>query len=152
MVSLETERLALRELALNDAGALMQVFGDAEVMRYGPGVRSRAWVEGWLRVCIEEWYPERGYGPYGVVERGSREMIGYRLRRASWGSGYATEAARAVRDYAFGELKISRLIALIDPGNLASVRVAENIGMRYEKEVLLEGYSHPDRVYAVMGG
>jgi RimJ/RimL family protein N-acetyltransferase len=55
----------------------------------------------------------------------------------------------AIRDYAFGTLNLKRLIALIDPGNAASIRVAEKIGLRYEKDVLLEGYSHPDRVYAM---
>jgi RimJ/RimL family protein N-acetyltransferase len=75
--------------------------------------------------------------------------IGYRLARSAWRQGYATEAARAVRDYAFFTLGIRRLIALIDPENLASVRVAEKIGMRYEKEVMLEGYEHPDHVYVV---
>jgi RimJ/RimL family protein N-acetyltransferase len=77
--------------------------------------------------------------------------IGYRLERAAWGNGYATEAACAVRDYAFAILQIPRLIALIDPANVASIRVAEKIGMRYEQEVLLPGYTHPDHVYVVTG-
>ena len=59
------------------------------------------------------------------------------------------EAARAVRDYAFDTLCLERLIAIIDPANVASIRVAEKLGMRYEADVSFEGYSHPDRVYAV---
>ena len=62
----------------------------------------------------------------------------------SWGYGYATEAARAVRDYAFSELNLNRLVALIEPVNQRSIRVAEKLGMRYEKDVMLEGYDYPD--------
>ena len=76
--------------------------------------------------------------------------LGYRLRRAAWGQGYATEAARLVRDYAFHTLHIKRLIALIDPDNVPSIRVAEKIGMHYESEVMLEGYDHPDHVYVIL--
>ena len=76
--------------------------------------------------------------------------IGYRLARPFWGHGYATEAVAAVRDYGFSVLCLPRLIALIDPQNVASIRVAENAGMRYEREVMLEGYSHPDHVYSIM--
>ena len=46
-------------------------------------------------------------------------------------------------------LKLPRLIAMIDPLNLASIRVAEKIGLRYEKDVMFEGFTHPDRVYAL---
>jgi RimJ/RimL family protein N-acetyltransferase len=46
-------------------------------------------------------------------------------------------------------LGLRRLIALIDPGNLASIRVAEKAGMHYEAEVMLEGYDHPDRIFAI---
>ncbi|MDQ2691068.1 MAG: GNAT family N-acetyltransferase, partial [Chloroflexota bacterium] len=78
--------------------------------------------------------------------------IGYRLRRSAWGKGFATEAACAVRDFAFNSLGMQRLIALIDPDNIASIRVAEKLGMQYEKDIMLPGYTHPDRIYAVSRG
>ena len=70
------------------------------------------------------------------------------MARSAWGKGYATEAVCTVRDFAFATLGIKRLIAMIDPSNVASIRVAEKIGMKYEKEVMFEGYSHPDHVYS----
>ena len=73
------------------------------------------------------------------------------MARSYWGRGYATEAAQAVRDYAFNRLRLPRLIAMIDPQNIASIRVAEKLGMYYEKDVMFEGYTHPDRVYAIEG-
>jgi RimJ/RimL family protein N-acetyltransferase len=74
--------------------------------------------------------------------------IGYRLIRSAWGHGYATEAAQAVATYAT-TLGIQRLIALIDPGNVASIRVAYKLGMHYEADVMFDGYTHPDHVYTM---
>ena len=168
MVIVKTERLILRYFEPIDSQAMMDVFGDAEVMRFGDGVQTREWVEAWLRTCLEN-YQRRGFGPYAVVEQSTGDVIGYcglfyfpdmhgqpeielgyRLRRAAWGQGYATEAARLVRDYAFHTLHIKRLIALIDPDNVPSIRVAEKIGLHYESEVMLEGYDHPDHVYVIL--
>lgn len=168
MIVVETERLILRHFHAFDGEAMWRVFGDAEVMRFGPGVRTQQWVREWLRGCMEDYYRILGFGPWAVVQKSSRSVIGYsglfyfpdiagrpeielgyRLARPFWRHGYATEAAAAVRDYGFSVLCLPRLIALIDPQNTASIRVVEKVGMRYEREVMLEGYSHPDRVYSM---
>jgi ribosomal-protein-alanine N-acetyltransferase len=60
--------------------------------------------------------------------------VAYLLGKAYWGQGLGTEAAQAVLDYGFNELKLSRLICLIDRDNVASIKVAEKIGMTFEKE------------------
>jgi RimJ/RimL family protein N-acetyltransferase len=165
---LVTDRLFLRHFHILDAEAMYRVFGDPEVMRFGDGRQTKEWVEAWLHNCLERYYQTRGFGPYAVVEKlsqgvigycglfyfpdinGQQEVeIGYRLARSGWGQGYATEAALAVRDFAFEHLSIKRLIAIIDPSNTASIHVAEKIGMQYESEVMLEGYTHPDHVYVV---
>jgi len=146
---------------------MYRIFGDAEVMRFGDGVRTKAWINTWLRTCLEH-YHSWGFGPYAVVEQRSQDVIGYcglhffpdlagqpeieigyRLARSSWGQGYATESASSVRDFALITLGIRRLIAMIDSSNIASIRVAEKIGMRYEKEIMLDGYSHPDHIYVI---
>ena len=164
-----TERLILRHFHILDGNAMSKVFGDPEVMRFGDGVQTKEWIDAWLRACLERYYGTWGFGPYAVVEKDSHEVIGYcglfyfpdingqpeveigyRLARAAWGRGYATEAVRAVRDFAFYTLGIMRLIAIIDPANSASIHVARKIGMRYEQDVMLEGYTYPDHVYAIM--
>lgn len=164
-----TERLILRHFHILDAEPMFQVFGDAEVMRFGDGPQTKAWIEQWLRTCLERYYQTWGFGPYAVVKKDSHDVIGYcglfyfpdingqpeveigyRLARAAWERGYATEAVSAVRDFAFNTLGLNRLIAIIDPANTASIRVAQKIGMRYEQEVMLEGYTHPDHVYAII--
>jgi RimJ/RimL family protein N-acetyltransferase len=73
--------------------------------------------------------------------------LGYRLAREFWGAGLATDAARTAPDHAFQILGLRRLIALIDPENLASIRVAEKVHLRFEKEVGFRGRS--PRLYAV---
>ena len=166
---IETTRLFLRRIQDSDVAALGQVFGSPEVMRFGEGVQGEEWVRGWIREC-ENSYRTSNYGPWAVVEKDSEETIGYceffhfpdicgkeeieigyRLAFPYWGLGFATEAVLAVRDYGFEELGLNRIISIIDPGNLASIRVAEKAGIRLEKEVILDGYTHPDQVYVIQG-
>ena len=166
MIIAETERLILRHLHVVDGEAMDRVFGDAEVMRYGHGVQTPEWVRRWLRGCLEDYYQKWGFGLWAVVERSSRDVvgycglsrfddvggrpeteIGYRLARPYWGRGFGTEAARAVRDYGFDTLSLPRLIAIIDPRNVASIRVAEKTGLRYERDVTFQGFC--DGVYAI---
>jgi ribosomal-protein-alanine N-acetyltransferase len=168
MFKLTTDRLLLRNFHILDDEAMYHIFGDPEVMRFGDGVQTREWVKNWIRICLERYYQTWGFGPYAVVEQSSRNVIGYcglfyfpdiggqpeieigyRLGRSAWGQGYATEATLGVRDFAFTTLGIKRLIAMIDPSNVASIRVAEKIGMKYEREVMLEGYTHPDHIYVM---
>jgi RimJ/RimL family protein N-acetyltransferase len=73
--------------------------------------------------------------------------VGYHVRRALQGRGYATEASAACRDYARDALHLTRLIALIDPANRASQRVAEKIGLTFERETV-RASGETLRVYA----
>lgn len=167
MIVLQTKRLTLRHFRQTDGKALACVFADPEVMRFGDGIKSHEWIQDWIEGSICG-YQQRGWGPWAVIENASGNLIGYcglfdiadvngrpeieigyRLARQSWGRGYATEAVLAVRDFAFLSLGLQRLIAMIDPDNTASIRVAEKAGMNYEQDVIFEGYTHPDRVYAI---
>jgi RimJ/RimL family protein N-acetyltransferase len=166
MLITETSRLILRHFHIVDGEAMDRVFGDPEVMRYGDGIKQPEWVRKWLRGCLEDYHQKWGFGLWAVVEKENRDVIGlcglshfpdvggqpeteigYRLARAYWGRGFATEAARAVRDYGFDALSISRLISIIDPRNIASIRVAEKTGLSYEKDVIFQGFH--DAVYAI---
>jgi RimJ/RimL family protein N-acetyltransferase len=85
-----------------------------------------------------------------IVDEIEEIEIGYRLHPAYWDQGLATEAATAVRDHAFRDLKLPRVISLIHPDNIASRRVAEKIGMTHEKETVFRGF--PTIVFAISRG
>jgi RimJ/RimL family protein N-acetyltransferase len=155
----------LRCFHVADLDAMAGVFGDPEVMRFGPGPQSREWVRAWLLGCLEDYYRKWGFGLWAVVHKPDRQVIGlcglthfddvdgqseieigYRLARGFWGRGLATEAAGAVRDYAFDVLVLPRLVSIIDPRNEASIRVAEKNGLRYEKDVI---FRERRRLYAI---
>jgi RimJ/RimL family protein N-acetyltransferase len=166
MLITETERTFLRHFHAADLDEMAGLFADAEVMRFGKGPQSRQWTEEWLKKCLEDYYQKWGFGLWALVHKADRRVIGYcgltlfdnvdgreeieigyRLTRPSWGQGLATEAARAVLEHAFGHLGLRRLIALIDSENHRSVRVAEKIGLRHEKDIIFHGKLV--RVYAI---
>ena len=143
---LETERLVLREFRESDTDAYAEMLADPEVVRFLGGTpMSRA--EAWRNMSMVIGHRVlRGYGFWAVEERGVGELVGrvgcwrpegwpglevgWTLRRAFWGRGYATEAARASVEYAFTKLDQTRVISLIAPENTASIRVAERLGER----------------------
>ena len=166
---IETKRLILRQFEITDQEALESLLGDKEVMESSDdGPLNTEEVGEWLRGQIEESKKKNGIEILAVINKATSELIGYcgltqfpdinglseievgyRFVRNSWGYGYATEAASAVRDYSFSKLNLSRLVALIEPINKRSIRVAEKLGMKYEKEIMLEDYDYPDYLYAI---
>jgi RimJ/RimL family protein N-acetyltransferase len=155
--SLTTGRLVLRPWRDDaaDLDAYAALSADPEVMRHvGAGsALTRAEAADGLRRFVAHW-DDHGFGLYAVSERGSDRVlgfaglaranetgvrpgdveIGWRLERACWGRGYATEAALAVRAHAFERLRLARLVALIRPANGASIAVARKLGMSLEQE------------------
>ena len=149
-VRVETERLILRMWRESDFEPYAEMCADPEVMRYiGVGGKPMNRAEAWrnLAMVIGHWHL-RGYGMWAVEERASGELVGrvgcwrpegwpgfevgWILRRGFWGRGFATEAARASLDYAFGGLNQPHVISVIHPENRASIRVAERLGERLE--------------------
>jgi ribosomal-protein-alanine N-acetyltransferase len=72
--------------------------------------------------------------------------VAYTLAKEAWGRGLGTEAAQGILDYGFEQLGLARLICLIHPSNLASIRVATKIGMTLERE--WQGSKGPVLLYA----
>jgi ribosomal-protein-alanine N-acetyltransferase len=162
---IETPRLLVRSLMVSDAGPLATLWADPEVTRYMGGPRNRDDI----RVSLEEdaaLTPTEKDDLWPVIEKATGTVIGhcglldkevdgqdevelvYVLARSAWGKGYATEAAQALRGYAFGALGLKRIISLIEPDNAPSERVATKVGMRLEKETVRPG-GRLMRVYAV---
>jgi RimJ/RimL family protein N-acetyltransferase len=148
MIILETERLVLRQFELDDAPVVFEINSDPEVVRYAEGVTPSSLEEsiGHLRDGPLSDYAEFGYGRWALVLKPSNELIGfcgmkfikelglneigYRMARKNWGQGIATEAATATLEYARQELGMDYVIALIMEENVASIRVAEKLGMQ----------------------
>jgi [ribosomal protein S5]-alanine N-acetyltransferase len=164
MPVLETQRLVLREFQHEDLDALAAILSDRETMRYYPVSFDSAAVADWIQRNRTR-YANDGHGLWAMILNSTRELIGdcglvrqrvdavdeieigYHVRRDLWNQGYASEAARACRDYGFANLKVDRLISLIRPENLASRRVAEKNGMTIWKEVTKLDLLH--YVYAI---
>lgn len=159
MVVLETTRLALRELVVDDAAAMFALNRDPEVVRYTgdepfPSVEAaRAFVvayradvyaqEGFGRLAVvpKEGEPHAGenVGFCGLRRVGDDVDLGYRLARATWGRGYATEASRAVLAWGFDVKGLERIIARAHVDNARSIRVLRNLGMRFVEHVDMDG-------------
>jgi len=163
-MKLQTPRLILRSFREEDVGAMAQLFANPDFMRFSLGVfterkQTVAFIEkviGWDHAGMPSQFavvPKAedaviGYcGFYHHPELPGQVEIGYRLHPDYWNRGLITEAARAVRDHAFADLKLPRVISLIHVENIASRRVAEKNGMKVEKEITFRGF--PTMVYAI---
>jgi RimJ/RimL family protein N-acetyltransferase len=163
-VILETERLILREMTMDDADDLALILSDPETMRYYPQPYDRRGVEEWIERNLKR-YEQYGHGLWAVILKSEQKFIGncgltiqgvdgveelevgYQFNKNYWGRGLATEAARGCMDYAFNQLGRRRIISMIRPENIPSRRVAERNGLKIEKELFWKGFQH--YVYAI---
>lgn len=143
---LETERLYLREMNQSDFKALCKILQDNETMWAYEGAFSDAEVQEWLDRQINR-YQRWGFGSWAVVLKETNEMIGqcgltmqpwkdkevleigYLFQRSFWHKGYATEAAKACKKYAFEILNADEVCSIIRDTNIASQNVAIRNGM-----------------------
>ena len=164
MAILEASRVILRPFRAEDVDLLSELMADQDFMRFSLGVYTREQTLGFLEKVLtweREALPSQfaveiksegtllGYcGFFHQDVDGKTEIeIGYRLHPDYWNKGLATEAAIAVRDHAFRDLKLPRVISLIHPENIASRRVAEKIGMALEKHTTFRGF--PANVFSL---
>jgi len=155
-VVLDSARLNLRAWTPSDVPAMVALFDDSHVGRFITGGQPISAEEaarfidryariqrerGWCRWALElKTKPDELAGFCGVGCTFAPEIeLGWTLRRDLWGYGYATEAALAAQRYCFERVGFERIISVIDPGNAASIRVAERIGMRADGTVEHKG-------------
>lgn len=152
-MELETERLFLRLIQVADVAALAALWTDPDVTRFMDGPRN-----------YQELYKELSedtriklhpkFGLWPVIEKATRQIVGhcgiidkevdggtefelvYVLIKSAWGKGYATEIVTSIKDHAFKHFDLKLVIALIDPMNPTSARVATKVGLRYEKNTV----------------
>jgi len=155
---LETRRLLLQHLTLDDLDDLFALYCDGEVTQSIPDApRSYEETKEELEWIINVYYGQYGFGPWATLCKETGEFIGrcgliprtiekheevevvYALAGKYWGQGLATEAAQAIAQYGFEHLHFSRLICIVMSKNSASICVAQKIGMTFEKEVEVDG-------------
>ena len=147
-----TERLRFRAMTAADLDDEAAMLGDPAVMTYYPAPKTREEAVRWI-AWTQYNYTEHGFGLWVIETHGGEFVgdcgltwqsvngtlkieVGYHVRTAMQGRGYATEAAASCRDFARDHLRTSELVAIIHPLNAASIRVAEKLGMSHVDDEL----------------
>ncbi len=157
--ALQTERLCLRRWREEDLAPFAVLNADPEVGRYLPGPLSQAESDA-LAARIRRHFDERGFGLWAVEVPGVAPFVGFvglsvptfeahftpcvevgwRLARAHWGRGYATEAAGAALTFGFSDVGLDEVVSFTVPHNRPSRRVMQRLGMRRDPA---EDFEHP---------
>lgn len=148
---IETEHLVMREYTLHDFDVLYEIMSDPETMKHYPEPFDEERTRNWIEWNIQN-YKEYGFGLWAVVLKENGEFIGdcgitiqnidgellpeigYHIHKKYWRRGFGSEAARAVRDWAFKNTSYDRLYSYMKYTNVASYSTALSIGMKKVKE------------------
>ena len=162
---LETARLALRNLTLDDAELMLAVWNDPAFVRYvgDRGIRTTDDARVAMKSGALQLYEKHSFGPYrvalkdldrpigicGLFQRDEFEIpdLGYATLPEFCGNGYAFEAATAVIDYVRSELAIAELLAIISPQNDASVGLIRKLGFEFERMHTMQGDDEAVQIY-----
>ncbi|MBA2657244.1 MAG: GNAT family N-acetyltransferase [Tatlockia sp.] len=157
-IFLETKNLIIRTPQLSDFDNLLALQTDADVMKYiGQGVRTKLEVMGGLEAAIAH-QETHGFSLGSVFEKESELFVGragliylayddtqpeievgYALIKTAWGEGYGVELAKALINWGFQHLTVSKLVAVINPENNFSRRVLEKVNMNYKESRIYRG-------------
>ena len=156
----ETPRLILREMSLDDLDFVARMLADPEVMRFYPKCYSRVEAQTWVERQLGR-YARHGHGLWLALDKATGQPVGqvglliqnvrgvdekevcYLTDRPFWRRGFAAEAASACLDYAFAVFDRQRVVALIRPENVSSQKVARKLGMQPEpNQIQHSGFEH----------
>jgi RimJ/RimL family protein N-acetyltransferase len=164
---LETERLILRRFVPADAAFILELLNEPVfIQNIGDrGVRTLSDAAKYIETGPTASYERNGFGLYLVLTKEAHESIGmcglikrdtlqdvdlgYAFLPRYWSRGYAIESVRAVIEYAKTKLGLTRVAAIVDPSNQASIRVLEKTGFQFEKMVRLSADDIELRLYAI---
>lgn len=164
LIIVETEHLIFRPLRLSDLDDLAALYANPEAMHFLGGTRSKSEVQYILNKYIRE-YEMFGHSFFATIQKSDQRFIGqcgllkqeveeqpevelaYILAPEYWQRGLALEGIEALKNYGLQQLGLLRIVSLIPPKNVASIHIAEKIGMRYERDV--DQWGQHFRLYAV---
>jgi ribosomal-protein-alanine N-acetyltransferase len=151
MKIIETERIILRQYTLDDVNDLFQILSNPITMSFWPAPFSLEQVEEWIKRNMES-YIKNGFGRWGIILKENLKLIGdcgikisevddeeridlgYIVDHEYWNRGIGTEAAKACAKYGFEILNLNKIYINMAYDNIASMTVAEKLGMKREKE------------------
>ncbi len=151
---IETERLLIRPFKMEDIEPSYIMNLDAEVSKHtgDGGVVSKEEIERRIVENVFGDYEKHGFGRLAVELKGENKFIGftglkyledmdevdlgYRFMKEYWGKGIATESAKACVNLGFNTLGLKRMIAMVLPENIGSIRVLEKLNFEYEKDII----------------
>jgi RimJ/RimL family protein N-acetyltransferase len=163
---LDTPRLYLRRLGLDDADLLLAIWNDAAFVRNvgDRGVRTLEQAREALRSGAFRLYADYGFGPYAMVRKSDASRvgicglfkrdnlddpdIGFALLPEYCRQGLAAEAALAVLDHARNDLCLERLAGIVSPGNAGSIRLLEKLGLTFSRMITMPGDEHEVCLYS----
>jgi ribosomal-protein-alanine N-acetyltransferase len=155
MTILETERLVLRRLTIDDAEFILELLNDPSFLRYigDKGVRNTDDAVRYIQTGPLASYEQFGFGLYlielkttgvpmgmcGLLKRDTLPDVdvGFALMPEFWSQGYAFEAAASVMTYGREVLGLRRIVAITNPDNQASISLLQKIGLRFEGMIKL---------------
>lgn len=153
---IETERLIIRELEIEDVSSLAKILCDKDSMKYYPRPKTLEEVVSWIERNIDR-YRKNGFGLWAVIRKVDSEFlgdcgltlqnidseelpeVGYHIIKEYCQNGYASEAARACLGYGFGKFNFDAIFSYTSEMNRPSIKVMENIGMKKVKDYINNG-------------
>jgi RimJ/RimL family protein N-acetyltransferase len=158
-------RLGFRSWNEEDVDLLFPISSDAEVMEFFPSIQSREYVTEFIGRMQNE-YAEKGHCYYAVEKLEDGEFIGFiglheqtfeseftpcidigwRLKKAVWNKGFATEGAKRCLEYAFEDLNFQKVYSIASKVNQKSIRIMEKIGMEWEKDFVFPPLDNDERL------
>jgi len=159
--NIETKRLILREIRIDDVNSMFELDSNPNVHKYlgNKPIKTKAEAIKIITSVLQQ-YKTRGIGRFAVIEKESNQFVGwsgirlnteynmngftnyydvgYRLIERFWGKGYATESGKASIDYAFNTMKLPELYATTEIGNKASHNALLKIGLKYKTDFFFE--------------
>jgi len=146
----ESDRFYARLLYPEDLDEIIILEADEEVKRYSGGVRSAIEAEDYLNTYLDYNKKHKTLGLWAVIDKENSSFlgfvclknmdntnhieIGYRLHKHAWGRGVATEISKAVMEYGWTKLNLESIVGVVEPGNTASQRVLEKLGLKYIRD------------------
>jgi len=147
--TLETDRLEIRKLELDDAGFMLDLLNQPSFHQFigDRGVRTLEEARTYIEDRAFAAYEKNGFGPFAVVLKTDGRVIGivsvldrdeldhvdigFAFLPDSWQQGFATEATSAVMDFAFQDLGLEKIIAITQPDNIASIKTLDKMGLSF---------------------